>query len=125
VLASTLNGFVTHLGHSAHHIADLPCGRHAKDIEWIELLGNDKLVWMVVTGDDRIRKNKAERAAFRAAELSGFVLASAYQKTPMNQVASFLVWRWPEMEQLFGLVTGPALLELPVSRSSKIRQLPL
>jgi hypothetical protein len=80
---------------------------------------------MVVTGDDRIRKNKAERAAFHAAELSGFVLAPAYQKTPINQVASFLLWRWPEMEQLFGLITGPALHELPMSRSSKIRQLPL
>jgi hypothetical protein len=125
VLAWTVNGFVAHLGHSAHHIADLPCGRNATDIEWIELLGKDKMVWMVVTGDDRIRKNKAERAAFRAAGLSGFVLARAYQKTPIHQVASFLLWRWPEMEQLFGLVTGPALHELPMSRTSKIRQLPL
>jgi hypothetical protein len=128
VLASTLNGFVAHLGHSAHHIADLtdlPRGRHSADIEWIELLGKDKHVWMVVTGDGRIQKNKAERAAFRAAGLSGFVLAPAYQKTPMNQVASFLLWRWPEMEQLFNLVTGPALHEQPVHRTSKIRQMPL
>jgi hypothetical protein len=72
-----------------------------------------------------IRKNKAERAAFRSAELSGFVLTPAYQKTPMHQVASFLLWRWPEMEQLFGLVGGAAVYELPLSRTSKIRQLPL
>jgi hypothetical protein len=125
VLASTLHGFVGHRGYSAHHVADLPCGRNATDIEWIDLLGQDKRVWMVVTGDDRIRKNKAERAAFRAAKLGGFVLSPAYQKTPINQVASFLLWRWPEMEQLFGLITGPALHELPMSRSGKIRQLPL
>ena len=125
VLAWTINGFVAHLGHSAYHIADLPCGRNATDLEWIELLGKDKQIWMVVTGDDRIRKNKAERAAFRAATLSGFVLAPAYQKTPIHQVASFLLWRWPEMEQLFGLITGPALHELPMNRNSKIRQLPL
>jgi hypothetical protein len=106
-------------------VANLPCGRNATDVEWIGMLGNDKLVWMVVTGDDRIRRNKAERAAFRAAELSGFVLAPAYQKTPINQVASFLLWRWPEMEQLFGLIKGPALHELPMSRGAKIRQLPL
>jgi hypothetical protein len=61
VLATTLNGFVTHRGHSAYHVADLPCGRSAADVEWIDLLGDDRLVWMVVTGDDRIRKNKAER----------------------------------------------------------------
>lgn len=125
VLAATLNGFVAHLGHSACHMADHPCGRHATDIEWIELLGKDRQIWMVVTGDGRIQRNKAERAAFRAAGLSGFVLAPAYQKTPVHQIASFLLWRWPEMEQLFNLVTGPALHELPMSRTSKIRQLPL
>jgi hypothetical protein len=106
VLASTLNGFVAHLGHSAHHIADfidLPRGRHTEDIEWIELLSKDKQVWMVVTGDGRILRNKPERAAFRAAGLSGFVLAPAYQKTPVHQIASFLLWRWPEMEQLLDL----------------------
>ena len=89
------------------------------------MLGDDHDVWMVITGDDRIRKNKAERAAFRAAALNGFVLNPAYQKTPMNQCAAFLLWRWPEMEQLRGLVGGTALYELPLSRQSKIRQLPL
>jgi hypothetical protein len=125
VLASTLDGFIRHLSHSAHHIKDLPCGRNATDLEWIKILGADRGLWMVVTGDDRIRKNKAERAAFRSAELSGFVLTPAHQKTPMHQVASFLLWRWREMEQLFGLVGGPAVYELPLSRTSKIRQLPL
>ena len=89
------------------------------------MLAREQHIWMVVTGDDRIRKNKAERAAYRSAELSGFVLAAAYQKTPIHQVASFLLWRWPEMEQLFTLVGGAALYELPMSRSSKIEPLPL
>ena len=89
------------------------------------MLGAEKGLWMVVTGDDRFRKNKAARAAFRSAELSGFVLTPAYQKTPMHQIASFLWWRWPEMRQLFGLVGGAAIYELPMSRTSKIRQLPL
>jgi hypothetical protein len=70
-------------------------------------------------------KNKAERAAYRSARLSGFVLAPAHQKTPMHQTASFMLWRWPEMEQLFVLVGGAALYELPMSRSSKIKPLPL
>jgi hypothetical protein len=43
----------------------------------------------------------------------------------MHQVASFLLWRWPEMEQLFKLVGGAALYELPMNRSSKIKPLPL
>lgn len=125
VLATTLDGFIRNSGHSAHHIKDLPCGRDAADVDWIAMLGRERNVWMVVTGDDRIRKNKAERAAYRAAELSGFVLARAYKKTPMNKVASFLLWRWPEMEQLFQLVGGAALYELPMSRSGRIKPLPL
>jgi hypothetical protein len=125
VLAATLDGFIRNDGHSAYHIKDLPCGRHATDLEWIEALARERGVWMVVTGDDRIRKNKATRAAYRAAGLSGFVLARAYQKTPMHKVASFILWRWPEMEQLFGLVGGAALYELPMNRSRKINSLPL
>ena len=66
-----------------------------------------------------------ERAAYRAAELFGLVLAPAYQKTPMHQCASFLLWRWPDVEQLMNLVGGAALYELPLSRSSKLKPLPL
>lgn len=124
VLAATLDGFIRSEGHSAYHIKDLPCGPHATDLEWIQMLASERRVWMVVTGDARIGKNKATRAAYRAAELSGFVLARAYQKTPMHKVASFILWRWPEMEQLFSL-TGAALYELPMNRSRKIRPLPL
>jgi hypothetical protein len=95
-------------------------------MEWIAMLASDTANhWVVITGDLRLSKNKAERAAFRAAGLFGFVLASAYQKIPLNQVASFLLWRWPEMEQLFGLVGGAALYELPMTRNGRLRQLPL
>jgi len=120
-----MNGYVTHLGHSAVHIMDAPCGRNAKDVEWIEMLSSDPSVWVVITGDTRIRKNKPERIAFRQSNLIGFVLSSAYQKTPMNQVASFLLWRWPDIESLARIVGRGALHELPISRTSAIKQLPL
>lgn len=125
VLAGTLDGFVRHLGHSAHHIKDMPCGRDAPDVEWIKLLSGDQALWVVVTGDDRIRRNKAERAAFRSAGLRGFALTPSYHRTPIHQQASFLLWRWPEMEQILSLLGGPVMYELPMSRSSKIRPLPL
>ncbi len=125
VLAATLNGFIQHLRHGAFHIKELPCGRHAADVEWIEMLAADSAVWVVVTGDNRILKNPAERAAFQSAGLRGFVLSPAYQRTPLHQCASFLLWRWPEMEQILNLVGGAALYELPMNRSSRMRQLPL
>jgi hypothetical protein len=124
-LASTLHGFIETDGHSAFHVKDLACGRHAPDIEWIKMLGDDNAIWTVVTGDHRILKNHAERAAFRGAGLRGFVLASGYYKIAVHQQASLLLWRWPEMVQILGLLGGPGLFELPLGRSSRIRPLPL
>jgi PIN like domain len=124
-LASALHGFVSHFDHKAFHISQLPCGRDAEDTEWIKMLADDQSLWMVVTGDDRIRRNRPERTAYREAKLCGFVLAKAYQKTPPHQVASLLLWRWPEMEELFDLVAGPALYEVPISRKGRVRNLPL
>ena len=89
------------------------------------MLSADLAVWVVVTGDNRILRNPAERAAFRSAGLRGFVLSPAYQKTPLHQCCSFLLWRWPEMEQIMRLVGGAALYALPMSRASRMRQLPL
>jgi hypothetical protein len=127
VLASTLNGFISHQGHKAFHIRDvpgLPNGRHSTDIEWIDHLRRSPDVWIFVSFDGRILKNKAERAALRSAGLHGFLLASALQKSPLNQVAAALLLRWPEIVQVVGLVSAPAMHEIPVNRGSKLKQVP-
>lgn len=92
--AATLDGFIRFSGHRAFHIKDvvgLPKGRHSTDLEWITHLQKDPEAWIFITGDKRVMKNPAERAALRSANLHGFVLAPAYQKTPPNQVAALLV----------------------------------
>lgn len=91
VLATTLDGFIQHLGHEAHHIRTLSCGPDASDLEWMDMLRRNGDEWIVITGDGRIQRNKAERAAFRQAALKGFVLAPSYQKTPLNQTAATLI----------------------------------
>jgi hypothetical protein len=128
VLATTLHGFISHEGHSAFHIRQvegLPNGRHSKDLEWIDFLRRSNDEWIFVTGDGRILRNPAERAALRSAGLHGFVLAPAYQKTPVNQVASLLIWRWPEILQIVRLLQAPSMHEIPINRSAKLRALPL
>lgn len=125
VLAYTLNGFVSHLGHDAVHIKDLPCGRDAADVAWIAFLSESFAEWLVFTGDLRIHRNRAERLAFRQAGLRGIVLASAYQGFPVNQQASFLLWRWPDIVDVIRLQEPPFLFELPANRTSRIRSLPL
>lgn len=128
VLATTLHGFIEHEGHNAVHIRDmpgLPNGRHSKDLEWIDFLRKSNDPWMFISADGRVLKNPAERAALRSAGLHGFILAPAYQKTPLNQVASILVWRWPEMLQITGLLQPPSMHEVPINRGTKLRSLPV
>jgi len=125
-LAGTLDGFITHLGHRAYHIRDvpgLPDGRNASDLDWIEHLRQGK-DWIFLSGDFRLLKNKAERAALRASGLYGFILATGYQKMPDHQVASNLVWKWPEIANVM-LAVGPGIFEIPVGRGSKLNPLPL
>ena len=80
VLASTLDGYIQHEGHRAYHIKDvpgLPNGRNSTDLEWIDMLRSSTERWMFITGDGRVIKNGAERAALRSAGLHGFFLAPA------------------------------------------------
>jgi hypothetical protein len=94
------------------------------DLEWIERLGRDnENDWIVVTGDQRIRKNLAERAAWIRSGLKAFVLASAYQKTPVHQCASVLLWRWPEMKRFVTLATPGSMFELSINRRTGFKAL--
>lgn len=128
VFATTLDGYISHYGHHALHLKDLPGlkgGRHATDLDWIEYLRSHGQVWIFISGDGRLLKNPAERAALRSAGLHGFVLAPAYQKTPLHQVAATLVWKWPEIEQVTTLVAAPAIHEIPIKKGGKLKSLPL
>lgn len=128
VWASTLDGYVRSFGHRAFHIKDVPGlknGRHSADIEWIRHLQSSNTPWIFVSGDGRILKNAAERAALRSAGLHGFVLAPAYQKSPLNQVAATIVWKWPEIEAVTKLVAAPSMHQIPIGKGSKLQALPL
>lgn len=121
VLAATMNGYVGHLGHGAVHIRDLPCGPHASDVGWIASLQASEEDWLVFTGDLRIQRNRANRQAFRQANLKGIALAPGYQSHPVNQQASLLLWRWPEIEDTIRRFRPPFLFELPIGRTSGLR----
>ena len=61
VLATTLHGYLTHRGHSASHIKDLPCGRNASDIEWMAYLHSTGEPWLVGDGDHHILARRDPR----------------------------------------------------------------
>ena len=127
VLAKTLDGYISSYGHRSFHLChnhQLSVDRNATDEAWINAIGQDERVWFIVTGDDRIRKNQILRAALRGANIRGFVLAPAYQKTTLNVTASVLVRKWPDMEQQIKLAQGAALFELSINYRTGFKTLP-
>jgi len=128
LLATTLDGFISHYGHRAFHIKDVPGlagGRNAPDMDWIERLRSAQELWIFISGDGRVLRNPPERNALRSSGLHGFILAPAYQKTPLNQVAAILLWKWPEVVQVTELLEPPAMHEIPIRKITRLRQLPL
>jgi hypothetical protein len=117
-----LHALIEPLGHAARHVRFMPdygFEHDTPDVRWITQLGAEPAAdWIVITGDQRIRKNKAERAAWIRAGLKGFVLAPSYQKTPVHQCAAVLLWRWPEMERFIMLAAPGSMFEISIRRTS-------
>lgn len=122
VMASTLDGFIRSDGHRALHIRQLPL-TNPTDIEWIEYLAHSGEDWLVFTGDQRIRKNKAEATAFRRANLRAVVLAQGYQKTPMNRCCAVLVDQWPRLADTIRRFDPPFMIELSINFRGNFKQL--
>jgi len=122
VMARTLHGFIPSDGHRAVHIGDV-MDRNATDLAWIDYLGRHPEKWIVFTGDERIRRNKAEARAFAQARLKGIVLAPADQRTPMNRNCAVLVDRWPKLLETLESFEPPVLFELSINFFGRLRQL--
>ena len=121
LIASAINVLVQPHGHSIVAL------RHkfdpkTPDEDWIRILGNER-EWSVISGDVKITKNPAERAAWRQTDLIGFFFAPAWHKLkPMHQTARLLLW-WESLVTQVKLVEGGALFQLPINAGSKLRQL--
>lgn len=122
IMAATLDGFIRVDRHEAIHIRQLPL-TDPKDVEWIDYLSRTGDQWLVVTGDQRIRKNKPEAIAFRRANLRAVVLAPAYQKTPMHRCCAVLIDQWPRLYDTVARFDPPFMLEMSINFRGNFRQL--
>lgn len=123
-MARTLSGYLSNTKTEVFHARDL--NLHNKpDTEWIRHLAATGSDWMIVTNDGRIRKNRAEREAYRRANLKGVLLAPAYQKTEMGRCCGMLVAKWDGLIDFTSKIQAPYLVEASINLSPKYRILPL
>ncbi|MGO6814936.1 DUF5615 family PIN-like protein [Rhizobium brockwellii] len=106
--------------HEVIHIRDR-FGPGVKDVEWISQLSSEGR-WIVISGDRRITRNKAEYNAFRNSHLVGFFLSKGLYKSPIVKQMERVLALWQTMETQAAIVQGGAMFELPMT-STRIKQM--
>ena len=96
-------------------------GPGVTDLQWIGELSAEGR-WVVLSGDRRITRNKAEYHAFRASHLVGFFLSKGLYKSPLVKQMERILALWQTIEAQSELVQGGAMFELPMS-STRIKQI--
>jgi PIN like domain len=118
-LARSLNALFSGK-HEVVHIRDR-FGPGVKDIDWISQLSEEGR-WIVISGDRRITRNKAEYGAFRGSNLVGFFLSKGLYKARIEKQMERILVLWQTIETQSTIVQGGAMFELPTT-STKIRQM--
>ena len=68
----------------------------AKDVDWIGALGREG-GWVIVSGDTRISRSKAEQAAWHESGLTAFFVSPGFTNKGPWQQAEIAVRLWPEI----------------------------
>ncbi|WP_077067065.1 PIN-like domain-containing protein [Pseudorhizobium marinum] len=92
-----------------------------KDVDLIAELSRQG-GWILISGDRRITRNRAEKAAFQSSKIIGMFLSSGLYKAPVMKQAERLISLWPTIETVSKNVSGGSMFELPM-KSSKLSPL--
>ena len=66
------------------------------DVEWLDVLSEEG-DWVIVSGDPRISRAKAERAAWHESGLTAFFFAARFSRKKYWKQAEVLVRWWPRI----------------------------
>ncbi|MGH7623695.1 MAG: hypothetical protein ACREOJ_00055 [Gemmatimonadaceae bacterium] len=85
--------------------------RNTTDVEWIRALREEQ--WIIVSGDTRISRNPAERAAWLESRLTAFFFEESWSRRRFWVQASELVRWWPVLLETAGTCTRGSGYLLP------------
>jgi hypothetical protein len=106
--------------HTIAHLRE-KFGMGVTDEQWINTLSQDGR-WVVISGDRRITRNRAEFQVFRNSRLTGFFLSKGLYKARVIKQMERILAMWENIVTLSDTVEGGAMFELPIS-GSRTRQL--
>lgn len=98
-----------------HHDEDGRFTPTTRDVEWITALSADVPPWVVLSGDGRILKNRAERAALEEAKLTFFCMAKVWTHMSIHEYAWRFIKIWPEIVEA-SKVSSPRVFEVAASK---------
>ena len=81
--------------HDIHHLRTF-FSPETPDLDWIRVLAEDG-GWTIVSGDQRIARNKAERAAWQESGLTAFFFADDWGTRGFWKQAETLIHWWPSI----------------------------
>ena len=92
------------------------------DVEWIKVLAADDPIWVVVSGDGRILKNKTELSALKEAKLTFFCLSNQWMHMNFQKEQAWkFIKVWPDVvENAKG--TTPRIYEISGGAGLKIER---
>ena len=95
VFAKVLSILAERQGHLIVHLRD-KFPNYTKDPEWIRALAEEG-DWVIVSGDPRISRGKAERQAWQESRLTAFFFGDGWASRKYWKQAEDLVHWWPEI----------------------------
>jgi hypothetical protein len=118
-LAGALNALFSG-EHEIRHLRER-FGPAVQDVDWIRAL-NEEGGWIIISGDRRITRSRAEYHAFRTSRLVGFFLSKGLNKAKLTKKMERLMALWETIETQAMLVQGGAMFVLPM-KSTRLQQL--
>jgi len=120
-MAIALDGFLDRQG-SAIALRDMFYSG-IKDVDWITRLQEDPKDWIVFSGDLRITRNQAEKAAWLGTNLKGFFLAKGFRSLIIEHQMGRIFSLLPEIRKEAARAGNKGcMLQLPVT-GKKLKKL--
>ena len=93
--AKALRILAEYQGYEIVHLSE-KFDRSVRDVDWIVKLSEES-DWVIVSGDQRISRNRSERAAWEESGFTAFFFGDGWaSRGYWNQAADIVKW-WPEI----------------------------